>query len=37
MNYKLMLVNPLTLCCQVTYKDMFAVLCVAGSRIFMFS
>jgi hypothetical protein len=39
MNHKLMLVDPLRLCCQVTYKDMFAMLCVVfnGSRILMLS
>jgi len=39
MNHKLTLVDPLTLCCQVTYKDMFAMLClvVNGSHILMFS
>jgi len=39
MNHKLMLVDPLRLCCQVTCKDMFAMLCVVfnGSRILMLS
>jgi hypothetical protein len=39
MNHKLTLVDPLTPCCQVTYKDMFALLCVVvnGSCILIIS